>query len=94
MDFKVSRGAKDKTLVEFKLASNSSLERNLLNQTKVYENANQTRRSIKVIVFFSSWEYTRVIAILKKLKLESERSIDLVDARHDNKPSASKAHQE
>jgi len=52
VDFKVSRGAKDKTLVEFKLASNPSLEKNLLNQTKIYEQANQTRRSIKVIISF------------------------------------------
>jgi len=36
-------------------------------------------------------EYKRVTAILKKHNLEKEPSIVLIDARRDNKPSASKA---
>ncbi|HCD7096436.1 TPA: hypothetical protein NDY26_005109, partial [Enterobacter hormaechei] len=49
VDYKISRGSKDKTLVEFKLASNSKLKQNLANQVKIYESANETKKSIKVI---------------------------------------------
>jgi hypothetical protein len=35
-DFKISRGSKDKTLVEMKLASNSQLKRNLAKQAEIY----------------------------------------------------------
>ncbi len=54
VDFKVSRGSADKTLVEFKLASNSQLERNIENQVSIYEKANKTTQSFKVIMFFTS----------------------------------------
>jgi hypothetical protein len=90
-DFKISRGAKDKTIVEFKLASNSQLEKNLANQTKVYQRASDAKRSVRVIVYFSKQEHDRVIAILKRLKLDKDDSIVLIDARPDNKPSGSKA---
>jgi hypothetical protein len=38
-DFKISRGAFDKTLVEFKLARNTQLKRNLEKQSPIYEKA-------------------------------------------------------
>jgi hypothetical protein len=38
-DFKVSRGAEDKTIVEFKLASNKKLAQNLMKQPEVYKRA-------------------------------------------------------
>jgi hypothetical protein len=41
-DFKASRGALDKTIVELKLASNSKLEQNLQKQTEAYEKASDT----------------------------------------------------
>jgi hypothetical protein len=91
VDFKVSRGSADKTLVEFKLAKNSQLERNLQNQTAIYEKASDAPRCIKVIVYFSVAERKRVEGILKKLKLAGDRNVVLVDARRDNKPSGSKA---
>jgi hypothetical protein len=90
-DFKISRGAKDKTLVEFKLASNSQLEKNLAHQTKIYQKASNALRAIRVIIYFSKAEHDRVVAILKRLKLEKDESIVLIDARADNKPSGSKA---
>jgi len=90
-DFKVSRGSKDKTLVEFKLAKNSYLEQNLEHQTKIYEKASDAKRSIKVIVYFTAAEKRRVEAILKKLNLTGHKDTVLVDARKDNKPSGSKA---
>lgn len=91
VDFKVSAGAFDKTLIEFKLGSNRSLKRNLEKQVAIYEKANQTRSSVKVIVYYTSDDEARVRTILKELNLEQEKSILLIDARSDNKPSASKA---
>jgi len=91
VDFKISRGAKDKTLVEFKLASNSQLERNIQNQVAIYENANRTTQSYKVILFFTSQEEFKVARILKRLKVTQDAGVFLIDARKDNKPSASKA---
>jgi hypothetical protein len=91
VDFKISRGAKDKTLVEFKLASNSQLRRNLEKQVAIYEKASDAERSLKVIVYFSINELARVRKILRELKLQDDRSIILIDACKSNKPSASKA---
>jgi hypothetical protein len=91
VDFKVSRGSKDKTLVEFKLAKNSQLERNLRHQAEVYEKASDAERTIKVILYFSTSEKRRVDAILKRLGWTDDKYIVLIDARADNKPSGSKA---
>lgn len=65
VDYKISDGSADKTLVEFKLASNSKLKKNLKNQVGVYENANTTRQSIKAILYFSAGELATVQATLK-----------------------------
>jgi hypothetical protein len=91
-DFKVSRGARDKTIVEFKLAKNTQLERNLRKQTKIYEAASDaTHPSIKAIMYFDDAEYERVIEILKRLNLQDDQNIILIDASNDNKPSGSRA---
>lgn len=91
VDFKVSRGRADACLIEFKLAKNTALERNLLHQVKIYEKASETRSSIKVIVYFSEDELSRVNKLLQKLNLESKEDIVLIDASLDTKVSASKA---
>jgi hypothetical protein len=91
VDFKVSRGNKDKTLVEFKLAKNSKLQQNLEKQVAIYEQANRTKKSLKAIFYFSDQERQKVQKILKELKLEADESIILIDCRRDNKPSASNA---
>ncbi len=91
VDFKASQGSGDKTLIEFKLARNPQLRRNLENQVEVYKKANRTANAIKVIVYFTLEEYERVIAILEELKMTGDEDIVLIDARRDNKPSASKA---
>ncbi len=91
VDFKVSYGSGDKSLIEFKLASNTSLKRNLKNQVEIYKKANRTDKAIRVIVSYSQQDELKVAKVLKELGLESERSIVLIDARNDNKPSASKA---
>jgi len=91
VDFKVSKGAADKTLIEFKLASNGKLKRNLQKQIEIYEKANGTRTSVKVIVCYTEQDQTRVAVILDELKLTNEESVVVIDARSDNKQSGSKA---
>jgi hypothetical protein len=89
VDFKVSKGKKNSNLVEFKLAKNTSLEKNLQHQVKIYEKASDTEKSIKVIMYFSDSELQRVLEILKRLKLTDCKDIVLIDACP--KISASKA---
>ena len=91
VDFKISRGARDKTLVEFKLASNSKLAQNLAKQVEIYKKAHDTDKAIKVILFFSVEEEARARKIIADLGLSSEKYIVLIDARSDNKLSASRA---
>lgn len=91
VDFKVSRGWSDKTLVEFKLAKSSSLKRNLENQVSIYEKANGTRSSLKVVICYSADDQTKLDRVMSELDMVGEQSIISIDARNDNKPSASKA---
>ena len=90
VDFKISRGSKDKTLVEFKLASNTKLRQNLEKQVEIYKKAHDTDKSIKVIIFFSLDEETKVKKVLEDLGIDKEKYVVLVDARNDNKISASR----
>lgn len=91
VDFKVSRGSMDKTLVEFKLASNRQLERNLLKQVEIYQKASDAQGALKVIVYFTDSELASVRRVLKRNKLDANPDVILIDARDDNKPSGSKA---
>ena len=88
VDYKISYGRKDSTLVEFKLASNTKLRKNLENQVEIYKKANLTENAIKVIMFFLDAELNKVKRILKELGLADCRDIVLIDARN-NKVSAS-----
>ena len=69
-DFKISRGSSDKTLVEFKLAKNTHLKRNLEKQAEIYQKASDANCALKVILFFSDEEYERVAKILRDLDLD------------------------
>lgn len=91
VDFKISRSAHDKTLVEFKLASSTKLAQNLQKQVEIYKKAHDTDKAIKVILFFSTEEEARARKIITDLGLSSEKYIVLIDARSDNKISASRA---
>lgn len=91
VDFKVSLSSADKTLIEFKLASNSKLKRNLEKQVGVYEAANNTKKSITVILHFNDTELQKVLRYRQELGLNSAENIILIDASQDNKPSASVA---
>jgi hypothetical protein len=98
VDFKVSAGAFDKTLIEFKLASSSALKRNLQKQVEIYEKANRTDQSIKVVIVYTPAEAAKVVRVFEQLDKElgldpgtTARRVVVVDARADNKVSASKA---
>lgn len=88
-DYKISYGTKNSTLVEFKLASNSKLKNNLAKQVEIYKAASDTDRAIKVILYFSEEEERKVVAVLNDLGLSGCDDIVLIDARNDNKQSAS-----
>lgn len=89
VDYKISKGAKNSTLMEFKLASNSKIKQNLEHQVEVYKNANKTQKSIKVILYFNIAEKRKVEKILKDLKIETAENIVLIDASLQTKASAS-----
>lgn len=74
-----------------KLAKNKQLERNLQNQVPIYQAASDASNGIKAIIYFSLSEKTRAEGILDKLGLLGNKDVVLIDARDDNKPSASKA---
>ncbi|PKP02337.1 MAG: hypothetical protein CVU11_12170 [Bacteroidetes bacterium HGW-Bacteroidetes-6] len=80
VDYAVSKGSNDKTLIEFKLASNSKLKQNLAKQVEIYEQANKTQNSIKVILYFDNSEFRKVTKTLKELKLDNKPNIILIDA--------------
>ncbi|MGY6769532.1 hypothetical protein [Komagataeibacter sp. NFXK3] len=90
VDFKASR-SREKTLIEMKLAKNTKLEQNLAKQAEIYQAASDAEQAIKAILYFTEAEFRRVKTILKKLGLEGNKDVVLIDARRDNKPSGSKA---
>lgn len=91
VDYSISKGSSNKTLIEFKLASNSKLKQNLAKQIEVYEQANNTTNSIKVILYFDNRELRSVNRILKELKIENKPNVILIDAGR--KTSASNVRQ-
>lgn len=91
VDYAVSKGSANKAIVEFKLAKNSKLKQNLENQVEIYKKANNTYASITVIVYYTESEQKKVENLLNELGLAGNDHIVLIDARKDNKPSASNA---
>jgi hypothetical protein len=90
-DFVISHGSADKTVLEFKLASNTQLEKNLKAQAEIYSKASRAKSPpIKAILYFSTQELEKVQGVLRKLDLDKKKEIVLIDAR-DKKVSASKA---
>lgn len=90
VDFKVSLGL-DQTLVEFKLASSSHLKNNLQKQIDIYAKANHHPAKIACIIYTTERQEIRLKNILKELNLNESKNIVSIDARCDNKPSASLA---
>lgn len=91
-DFVFSNGANDKTVVEFKLASNSHLKDNLQEQVKIYKKASNAQHHIHVIFLFTEAERNKIMRILEDIGLSpDDENLVIIDARYDNKPSGSKA---
>lgn len=89
VDFIASKGRKDSTIIEFKLASNTSLETNILYQVDAYKRANITSKAIIVIFCFTLEEKNKVEVLLKNIEGKIKDHIIIIDCRS-NKPSASK----
>lgn len=89
-DGKASLGSADKAIVEYKFAKNSHL-RNILTQVSVYLETNKTSNAVYIIFYFTYEQEMKVKIILKELNLVNEKSVVVIDARNDNKPSVSKA---
>lgn len=89
-DIKISKGSGDCTIIETKLAKNTSLEKNLLNQLNIYKEANNTINGVYVILYFNNSELKKVERILKGLNMINfvDEWIFLIDCR--KKVSASK----
>ncbi|WP_448137578.1 hypothetical protein [Sphingobacterium siyangense] len=79
VDFTVSKGSKDKTVIEFKLAKNSKLKQNLQSQVEVYKKANNTHKALIVILYFSQKELHQILQILEELGLNKLENIILID---------------
>ena len=67
----------------------NSIFKNFGKQVEVYKAASETNRAIKVILYFSEKEYEKLCIILNDLGLAKCEDIILIDARDDNKESAS-----
>ena len=89
VDFKISKGASDVTIIEFKLASNTNFKSNITNQVEVYNKANKTNKSITVIFCFTQDEIRSVKCILQNTGLIKKENYIIIDCIR-NKPSASK----
>lgn len=87
VDFKISNGALDKSLIEFKLAKSTSLKRNLEKQVEIYEKANKTHQSMKVIIAYTDADLAKAAKVLAELNLSSNPAVVVIDAS--TKPSAS-----
>jgi hypothetical protein len=79
-DYKVSYGASDSTIVEFKLGKSSSLSRNLANQTDIYKKASKSANDIKVILCYQEGEIKSVERTLVKLGLVDQENIVIINA--------------
>jgi hypothetical protein len=89
-DFIVSMGLKNQNIIEFKLASNSTLD-HVFTQVKIYEAANCADGSLIAIFCFSESEYLSARQMVVNAGFENmiDNSIYLIDCRDDNKQSAS-----
>lgn len=90
VDFKISLGL-DQTIVEFKLASTPRLKDNLEKQIEIYAKANHQPQKIVGIIFTTKQQENKLKRILTELNLNNKENIISIDARVDNKPSASVA---
>ena len=91
-NFITSMGQHDQSIIEFKLASNSSLP-HVFTLVKIYEAANCIDGSLVAIFYFSEsdYQYSKQVVKVSGYKNMLDESVFLIDCRNDNKHSASKA---
>jgi len=89
-DFIVSMGSNNQNIVEFKLASNSSLN-HVFTQVEIYEAANSSKGSLIAIFYFSEKEFNTAKSVVESFGYidKLDEAIYLIDCRNDNKKSAS-----
>lgn len=80
-DFKISKGANDCTIIEFKLASNNKISYNIKNQVNIYCKANDTVKAITVIAYFNEKERNKVENLLKKNGLYNKENYILINCQ-------------
>jgi len=88
VDFQITRGEFDTTLVEFKLTTSSSLKNNIENQVEIYAAANNTDKYFTVIFYFDEAEKRKLDRVLNQLGKFDDDRIFIIDASV--KASASK----
>ena len=86
-------GAFDKTLIEFKLAKSSTLEKNMKGQVEIYEKANKTDQSVFVVICYTKADLAKTARVMKKLGVDDQdakhvKKVVVIDAT--SKESASK----
>jgi len=64
---------KQHSLIEFKLAKSTSPKRNLQRQLPIYQEANETRTSVTVIISYTDTETALAGSILQQVQPESSR---------------------
>ncbi len=80
VDYKISFGKDNATVIEFKLANNNKLEQNLKYQVNKYKDASETEYSVVAIMYFDEKEKEKLNRILKELSLLDKENIILIDA--------------
>lgn len=80
VDFQITRGYEDTTVVEFKLAKNSALMNSVPDQVKAYARANETNFYYTVILFFDDNEKAKCIKLLDSLEKKERNRVILIDA--------------
>lgn len=90
-DFIISAGSSDKTIVEFKLGSSATLKKNLQAQAQVYVAASDAQNHIFVIFVYTGRDALYVERVLHSLERDTDPNVVVIDSRHDNKPSGSRA---
>ncbi|MFA7298518.1 MAG: hypothetical protein WC010_02625 [Candidatus Absconditabacterales bacterium] len=77
VDFKVSKGANNTTIIEFKLGSNSRLEHGLTTQSNKYGKTNNTVNIVRVVFCSSNEQIERTEEIIKTHNLKNVIMIDI-----------------
>lgn len=92
VDFKLSRGAKDKIVVEVKLTSNNQLIHGISTQVQIYMKQEKTQKAIYLIIDTGHEKaLEKFIKYYNDLDTSTKKKIEYIIIDATDKPSASKA---